>query len=291
MDKEFNLFGTHIVVGDTSLMQLEKIINDLNPTTVFILLDANTKRYCLPILLKLSPIISESHIVELPCGETVKSFDTLHTIALKLMDLNIDRHSVIVNLGGGAICDFGGFLSSVIKLGVKFINIPTTLMAQIDASIGGKVALNLNKIKNQIGLFSNPEAIIVYPPYIFSLSDDDFLSAVSEIFKYGIIYDVDFWNEITDLEFHKHLNLQSIISKCISIKIDIVNLDYFDFQERRILNFGHSISHAIESYFAQNKTPVSHGYALAVGIICEAYISALKYNFHRSYYRYFILFY
>ena len=279
MAQNFKLFDTHIVVGDTSLVQLKVIISNLKPSSVFIFLDANTKKYCLPSLLKYNPQLIDSHIIELPIGESLKSLAFIHDISVQLINLHIDRNSIIINLGGGVICDFGGFLSSVIKRGVKFINIPTTLMAQVDASIGGKVALNINSIKNQIGLFNNPEAVIVYPPYVVSLSNDDFLSAVSEVFKYGIIYDETFWHSLQKSSFHKNMDLNSIIFKCIKIKIDIVNLDFFDMQERRMLNFGHSIGHALESYFSHHKNTISHGYALAAGIICEAYISKLKYNF------------
>ena len=150
--------------------------------------------------------MKSSEIIELPSGESAKSIAVFEKICLELISKNINRNSLIINIGGGAVLDCGGFLSGVLKRGLRFINIPTTLMAQIDASIGGKVGLNMNDYKNQIGLFINPELILIDPAYLDSLSNYDFLSAQAELFKYALIYSKAFWNEIINIDFDKKIS-------------------------------------------------------------------------------------
>jgi len=282
MNTPFSFEDTSIVVGLECISVLNNLIVKQKPSNIFIIVDRNTKQYCLPTLLCNHPVLSDSKIIEAQTGEDAKSLKSFEDICLQLIHHNIDRNSLIINLGGGVICDMGGFVSSVLKRGIQFINIPTTLMSQIDAAIGGKVGLNIAGYKNQIGVFNNPACVLIYPPYLSSLSTNELLSAQAEVFKYAIIYDESFWNQLRVLGLLKKSNLKTIILKCVSIKSTLVSADYYDWDERRKLNFGHSIAHAIESVFLKNKNPISHGFALSVGIICETYISYIKYSFSKN---------
>ncbi|MAQ69987.1 MAG: 3-dehydroquinate synthase [Flavobacteriales bacterium] len=278
--KQFLLRDTLIYLDDNSFNSINKWMSLNHFDNKFIIADENTSIHCLPVLLKHVPLLKDSFIIKMSSGESAKSIAQVEAICSCLINKNIDRQSLIVNLGGGVVCDLGGFVASIIKRGVKFINIPTTLMSQIDAAIGGKVAVNFQDYKNQIGLFVDPQIVFVYTPFLLSLSHDDLLSAQAEIFKYGLIYDRLLWEQCRLESSNKIMNFKNMISDCIKIKIKIVESDYYDYQGRRMLNFGHSICHAIESVFlSTKKQPVSHGFALSVGLICETYISYKKFKF------------
>ncbi len=267
-----------IIINNKSISCLLDVIKKINPTKVFILLDKNSKKYCLPILLTHVSVLNSAHILELENGESAKTINSVKSVCNLLLSKNVDRKSLMINLGGGVVSDLGGFVASIIKRGINFINIPTTLMSQVDAAIGGKVAVNFDHYKNQIGLFSSPNAIFIHFPFTNSLSDFELISAYAEILKYGLIYDKLLWENIQLKNINK-VNLPAIISKCIRIKVDIVKRDYFDNNERRKLNFGHSISHAIESIFLVKNIDITHGHALFIGLICESYISHKIFSF------------
>ena len=276
MFSEFIFNNTPVFVGLDSISRLNQFVSNLKPSKIFILVDSNTKIYCLPILFKHNPDLINCHIIDVGLGESIKSISNFKLVCKTLISQHIDRNSLILNLGGGVICDFGGFVSSVLKRGIHFINVPTSLMSQVDASIGGKVGLNLGDYKNQIGLFSNPNSVIIYTPFLSSLPQEHILSAHSEIFKYALIYDAYLWKKISVMGLLDISQLNTIIHKCVEIKTTIIQLDYHDFNDRRKLNFGHSIGHAIESVFLNQNKPISHGFALSIGIICETYISYLR---------------
>ncbi len=282
MFSEFIFHDTPVFVGLDSISRIHHYIYDVKPSKIFILVDHNTKKHCLPILFQFNPDLINCHIIDVGLGESIKSISNFKLVCKVLISKDIDRDSLILNLGGGVICDFGGFVGSVLKRGISFINVPTSLMSQVDASIGGKVGLNLADYKNQIGLFSNPKSVIIYPPFLSSLPQEHILSAYSEIYKYALIYDAILWKKISITGLLYGSKLNSIIQKCVEIKTSIVELDYRDFHERRKLNFGHSIGHAIESLFLNKNKPISHGFALSIGIICETYISYLKFGFSQN---------
>ena len=273
MNSKLSLSDTDIYIGDDALLSLNSFIEKKNPTKIFILLDENTREKCLPILIDFMAVLKESIPIQVAPGELSKSMRTVEHVCELLLENDIDRHSLIINLGGGVICDLGGFIASIIKRGVDFINIPTSLMAQVDAAIGGKVAVNFKNHKNQLGLFSSPSQVIVYPPFLNSLLYDDFLSAKSEILKYALIFDIFFWKELSKNSLEDMSYLRKILTQCIKIKIDIVSQDYYDYNHRKILNFGHSIAHAVEATFLEKNTIISHGFSLFIGLLCESYIS------------------
>ena len=273
MREKLSLYNSDIFVGNNSINYLTSYIKEKSPTKIFILVDSNTKNKCLPFLMKSVFGIKDSFVIEVAPGEISKSLDEVQKICNLLLYHEIDRSSLIINLGGGVICDLGGFVASIIKRGVSFINIPTTLLAQIDASIGGKVGVNFEKQKNQLGLFSNPNLVLICPVFLATLGIYEISTSYSEIIKYALIFDEKFWNKLKVFLPKKNSNLQAIIHRCVNIKISIVKRDYYDFTERRKLNFGHSIAHALEACYMDNKLHMPHGIAVFIGIICESYLS------------------
>ena len=195
--------------------------------------------------------------------------------------MGADRKSLLLNLGGGVITDLGGFVASTFKRGISFVNIPTTLLSMVDASVGGKTGVDLGVLKNQIGLFSDPEMVLIDPHYLETLSDRELRSGIAEIIKYGITYDRKLWNEIINFKELNISNITNLIHRSIEIKNEVVTEDPKEAGIRKILNFGHTLGHAIESYFleSEDKENLTHGEAIAIGMITEAYISEALLNF------------
>ncbi len=194
-----------------------------------------------------------------------------------ITDLGGDRKSLIITLGGGVITDLGGFVASCFKRGIDFVNIPTTLLSMVDASVGGKTGVDLGVLKNQIGLFANPKMVLIDDDYLKTLNNRELKSGVAEIIKYGLIYDIELYNKINTNRLD---NINSLIHRSIEIKNDIVQQDPKEDNLRKILNFGHTIGHAIESFYldSKDKNNLTHGEAIAIGMICEGYISSKIFN-------------
>jgi 3-dehydroquinate synthase len=240
---------------------------------VAILVDENTKRECLSLL----PKINNSIIIEVPSGEVKKNISTCNTIWEKLSINNFDRNSVLINLGGGVIGDMGGFCAASYKRGIDFIQIPTTLLAMVDASIGGKIGINFNGLKNQIGLFSNPKSVIINPIFLKTLSRNQLQSGFAEVIKHSLITNKKHWEILSNTSF-KDLDWQHIIDISIQIKNTIVKADPLEKNNRKKLNFGHTYGHAIESYYLEEKKPILHGESVLMGIILECELSLLSQN-------------
>jgi len=218
--------------------------------------------------------LKQANIIEIEAGEGNKTIDTSKYLWQKLTDMRADRKSVVINFGGGMISDIGGFVASTFKRGISFINIPTTLLSQVDASIGGKVGIDFKGIKNQIGLFKNPEAVFINTDFLKTLNKKSLLSGFAEIVKYSLIADKYFWNIIKNSPFENIKNWKTLIIRSLELKNNIVISDPKEQDLRKILNFGHTVGHAFESYSLLNdKRPLLHGEAVAMGIICESYLS------------------
>jgi len=256
-----------------SLEYLEKFINLRKFSSIFILVDENTKKYCLDILKNYLSENIKYKIIEINSGEENKNLETCNLVWQKLTEYNADRRSLLINLGGGIIGDLGGFCASTFKRGISFINIPSTLMAQVDASIGGKLGINFDNLKNQIGLFSTPKAVFINTEFLKTLPKREFLSGFAEIIKHGLIYDEKYLNKVLNLDFDNYESLNEIINESIKIKSEIVLQDPHEKNIRKILNFGHTIGHAIETYSLTKDIKLFHGEAVAIGIICELYLS------------------
>jgi 3-dehydroquinate synthase len=267
--------------NDDAYEKLNIFISEYRPSTIFILVDENTNNCCLPILLEALETESVIEIIEIEAGEVNKNLDTCSGVWHALTELGADRKSLMINLGGGVITDLGGFVASAFKRGIAFVNIPTTLLSMVDASVGGKTGVDLGVLKNQIGLFSDPEMVLIDPHYLETISDRELRSGLAEIIKYGITYDIDLWNEISHF---KEINISAItnlIHRSIEIKNEVVTKDPKEKGLRKILNFGHTLGHAIESYFleSEDKENLTHGEAIAIGMVTEAFISQKLLNF------------
>lgn len=232
-----------------------------------IIVDENTQEYCLPILLNYSAVFNEAEIIAVPSGEDSKSMELCMQIWGALTEYKIKRNDIIINLGGGIITDLGGFIASLYKRGVAFINIPTSLLAMVDASVGGKTGIDLGPYKNQIGVFSFPELVICDPEFLETLPDAEFLSGKAEMLKHAILTSKEMWEKVKNLT-PQNINTE-IIKESIEVKHAIVLKDPKENGERKKLNVGHTIGHAIEGYFL-DKNPIHHGYCVAWGLLVES---------------------
>lgn len=246
---------------------------------VFILVDENTHEHCLPILQQELTSDITLEVIEIESGEINKNLGTCMSLWQALTDLGADRKSLLINIGGGVITDMGGFVASTYKRGIQFINIPTTLLSMVDASVGGKTGVDLGVLKNQIGLFADPEMVIIDPVYLKTLSEKEMTSGMAEIIKYGLTYDKRLWDQFTNTS--KKVDLEGMIHRSIEIKNEVVLEDRLEANLRKILNYGHTIGHAVESHFleSEEKTTLTHGEAIALGMITEAYISHKLFDF------------
>jgi 3-dehydroquinate synthase len=241
---------------------------------VFILMDENTKQHCYPIFISKNPTLKNAICISLPAGENQKNLENLSIIWKKLTQYQADRKSLLVNLGGGMIGDLGGFAAACYKRGIDFIQIPTTLLAQVDAAIGGKTGINFLDYKNQIGLFAAPRCIVIHTKFLNTLAQREYFSGYMEIFKYTLISPkIDFSWKNFSIEFENKDELQNKIRHCIQIKDALVQKDPLDLKERKLLNFGHTIGHALESYFLKTNTPLLHGEAVGWGMLIELRLS------------------
>jgi 3-dehydroquinate synthase len=251
------------------------------PSTIFILVDENTNDHCLPLLLQAMETKSRLEIIEIEAGEKYKNLETCIGVWNALTELGGDRKSLLINLGGGVITDLGGFVASAFKRGISFINVPTTLLSMVDASVGGKTGVDLGVLKNQIGLFSNPEMVLIDSSYLETLEARELRSGMAEIIKYGLTYDIKLWNEVIKVKNHNISDLKNLIHRSIEIKNEVVLEDPKEAGLRKVLNYGHTLGHAIESYFLESETKedLTHGEAIAIGMITEAFISEKLLNF------------
>ncbi|EAR01207.1 3-dehydroquinate synthase [Maribacter sp. HTCC2170] len=240
---------------------------------VFVLVDENTRTLCLPLLQKRLSNSFAFELIEIKSGEENKNISTCNDVWLALSELDADRRSLIINLGGGVVTDLGGFVASTYKRGINFINIPTTLLSMVDASVGGKTGVDLGPLKNQIGVINQPEMVLVVSEFLNTLEDRQMKSGFAEMLKHGLIQNIDYWEELKGLENFE--DIDGHIYKSVSIKNKVVIEDPTEKHLRKILNYGHTLGHAVESYFLENKDKETllHGEAIAVGMILEAFLA------------------
>lgn len=270
--------GYPIYFGEDEYQSLNKFIEENNYSIIFILTDTNSNEYCLPKFLPFLATEKTIEIIEIEAGEVEKNINTCVELWNILTELNGDRKSLLINIGGGVITDIGGFVASTFKRGIDFIHIPTTLLAMVDASVGGKNGVDLGNLKNQIGVINVPKMVLINTSFLESLPQDEFRSGVAEMMKHGLIYSKNYWTYFSNLHDLQIDYLPQLIHRSIEIKNDIVMQDPTENGIRKALNFGHTLGHAIESYFLENenKKTLLHGEAIAVGMILESYISWQK---------------
>ena len=262
---------------EKAYQELNNLIVEKNYSTLFILVDENTFEHCYPKFIPNLITNKTIEVIEIESGEVNKNIETCIGVWNAITELGGDRKSLLITLGGGVITDLGGFVAATFKRGIDFVNIPTTLLSMVDASVGGKTGVDLGVLKNQVGLFSNPEMVLVDSEYLTTVTDREIKSGMAEIIKYGLTYDLHLFNQIKD----KNINYDALISRSIEIKNEIVLQDPKEHSLRKILNFGHTIGHAIESFYleSEDKENLTHGEAIAIGMVCESYISSKLLDF------------
>ncbi len=256
---------------DPTFEKFKAYLNVLPPhVRIFILTDSNTQKFCWPILSKVSNRLDTAHLIEIPPGEKFKNQDSLLNIAAEMIRCSADKNCLLINLGGGVVCDIGGFAASIYKRGIKFIHVPTTLLAMLDASVGGKNGIDFAGYKNILGTIHFPENVFIYTPFLDTLPADETRNGMAEALKHALIADASYWDEIKQDPL-KDPDL--LIEQSIAIKSSIVIQDPLEKNIRKKLNAGHTIGHALESWKLENNHPVMHGQAVAAGLIIESYIS------------------
>lgn len=238
---------------------------------IFILCDEHTEALCYPALVN---IIPEHIIITIPPGEQFKNIHTTTAIWEEMSDNLATRKSLLINLGGGVIGDMGGFAAATFKRGFDFIQMPTTLLSQVDASVGGKLGIDLQDLKNLIGVFKNPNAVFICTDFLQTLPKRQLRSGFAEVLKHGLIYSKPYWQQASHIDLDSCSEWLEIIAQSVRIKSAVVERDPLESGLRKILNFGHTIGHAIETIsLREDEDPLLHGEAIAIGMICEAYLS------------------
>lgn len=250
---------------------LSAFFNQNDYAHIAVIVDEKTQKYCLPLIQNLLP--SNCTKIVIKSGEDQKTLATCEKIWAAMTKAQMDRHGLVINLGGGVIGDMGGFCASTYKRGIDFIQIPTTLLAQVDASVGGKLGIDFHGLKNHIGVFQLPKTVLIDPTFIQTLPHRQKLSGYAEIIKHCLIRDVEKWDTIAQLDFDQ-IDLADLIAHSVEIKKAVVEEDPKEKGLRKILNFGHTLGHAVETYLlGLGKRSILHGEAIAVGMITEAFLA------------------
>lgn len=262
---------------------LSRAIEKCPHDKLFILTDEHTRELCMPLLSEME-CVKPALPISIGAEDVHKTLETLTYVWKELGDQGASRHSLLINLGGGMVTDLGGFAASTFKRGIPYINIPTTLLAMVDASVGGKTGINFNGLKNEIGVFSPAESVLIDCDFLRSLDARNLLSGYAEMLKHGLISTNGHWAELLKFDFNAihYKELQALVGKSVQIKEDIVAQDPFEKGIRKALNLGHTVGHAFESLALETGHPVLHGYAVAWGIVCELYFSHLKAGFPKD---------
>ena len=269
------------VVISTNIEQtLTEAIARVPHDKLFVLTDENTHQLCLPLIQQL-PCMAEAQSIVIGATDTHKTIDTLCQVWTALGNGGGTRHSLMVNLGGGMVTDLGGFAASTFKRGIKYINIPTTLLSMVDASVGGKTGVNFNGLKNEIGVFNAADTVILDTQFLQTLDAENICSGYAEMLKHGLISNQENLSELLafDLRQPDLLHLGQMVGTSVAVKERIVEEDPTEKGLRKALNLGHTAGHALESLALEGGHPVLHGYAVAWGLICELYLSTVKCGF------------
>ena len=264
-----------IFISNQNSSLIKKFISKNKYSKVFILVDSNTNKYCLDLFLEKHLSGIDFKIVKIKEGEENKNTKNLYSAWTKISKLGGDRNSLLINLGGGLVSDLGGFVASTYNRGIDFINVPTTLLSIVDASIGGKVGINIGRLKNQVGVFNYPKLILIDTSFLETLPKREINSGFAEMLKHGLIFEKNYYKTLSELKNIDSKLSTELIYNSIKIKNEVVNRDPKEKNFRKILNFGHTLGHAIESHFLGKKKlkTLLHGEAISIGMILESYIS------------------
>lgn len=269
-----------IIISKSLKEELAEAVAGCKPDKTFILADETTAEKCLPLLNGCAEMAG-AKLITIKATDTHKDLESLSSVWQALSSNGATRHSCMVNLGGGMVTDLGGFAASTFKRGIKFINIPTTLLAMVDASVGGKTGINFCGLKNEIGVFNNAEAVLIDTEFLRTSDERNICSGYAEMLKHGLISDVAHWSDLVgfDLARPDLKKLQMMVADSIKVKERIVEEDPHEHGIRKALNLGHTFGHAFESMAMRHNRPILHGYAVAFGLVCELYLSCVKTKF------------
>lgn len=269
-----------IIISEQLEADLACAISECRHDSLFIIADETTARNCWP---KISTFhgLKDAQLITIPATDAHKTLESVTKIWLSLEEAHATRHACIINLGGGMVTDLGGFAASTYKRGVNFINIPTTLLAMVDASVGGKTGINFNGLKNEIGVFNDSKFVILHAPFLQTLDIENIRSGYAEMLKHGLLCDDRMMGRLLTFDLSGNIDyhsLQDMIAASVAVKEKVVTDDPLEQGMRKALNLGHTFGHAFESW-ALRRNPVLHGYAVAYGLVCELYLSVTKCGF------------
>ena len=253
---------------------LQETITTLDPSQIFVLVDEQTEMHCL--FQAIDSIQRPFKTITIDSGERNKNIDTCKQVWAKLVENRADRKSLLINLGGGVIGDLGGFCAGTYMRGISFIQMPTTLLSQVDASVGGKLGVDFDGYKNMVGLFQDPAAVIINTTFLKTLPYKELLSGFAELLKHGLIANKKIWEELSAYEDITDLDFERIVYESVKIKKQVTEMDPTEKGIRKILNFGHTIGHAVETLSFMTDRPLLHGEAIAIGIVQESFLAKEK---------------
>lgn len=278
--QELNTKETSVVLADNLAADLAVLLEPFKNEKIFVLTDDNTFQLCFPLIAKV-PGLNPGRVIVIGAGDVHKNTDTLIKVWAFLVEKGADRHSLLINLGGGMPCDLGGFAAATFKRGIPFINIPTTLLAQVDASVGGKTGINFKGFKNEIGSFKQAEKVLLDTSLLNSLDHENILSGFAEMIKHAFLKSDEMLERTLAFDINKPdmKVLGKLVAESVLIKDYYVTADPFEKNIRKALNLGHTVGHAFESFALKKGEPVLHGYAVAFGMVSELYLAHLKLGF------------
>jgi 3-dehydroquinate synthase len=273
----------NVIICRNLIEELSSVVGQCEHDKIFILTDVHTQKLCLPLLNGIS-LLKDAYIIKVGAEDLNKNLQTLAVVWQALSENGASRHSLLINLGGGMITDLGGFAASTFKRGINYINIPTTLLAMVDASVGGKTGINFNSLKNEVGVFNAAKFVLIETDFLRTLDRANILSGYAEMLKHGLISDEKHWAQLLNFDFDSidYVQLKSLVGRSIAVKEQIVSEDPFEKGIRKALNLGHTVGHAFESLALSRKSPILHGYAVAYGLVCELYLSCVQTNFAKD---------
>ncbi len=266
----------NVIISHHIVEELSAAIEAVGPDRLFVLTDATTLELCWPVVKDFS-CLKGAQMITIGATDEAKTLESLAAVWQALSEAGATRHSLLINLGGGMVTDLGGFAASTFKRGIAFINIPTTLLAMVDASVGGKTGINFNGLKNEIGVFNDARTVVLDTQFLRTLDASNLRSGYAEMLKHGLISNDEALNELLtfDLDHVDYAALSAMVGKSVGVKERIVAEDPHEHGLRKALNLGHTVGHAFESLALADGHPVLHGYAVAWGLVCELYLSAV----------------
>ena len=272
-----------IIISKDLCQSLTQAIDEVKHDLLFVLCDETTERLCLPVVSDFE-CMKGAQLITIPATDTHKTLESLSHVWSELQRMGATRHSLMINLGGGMVTDLGGFAASTFKRGIPYINIPTTLLSMVDASVGGKTGINFGGLKNEIGVFNNARSVILDTTFLRTMDHENICSGYAEMLKHGLINNEAMWAELLNFNLESLENLEKLeilgrmVAESVAVKQRIVTEDPTEQGIRKALNLGHTAGHAFESLALERK-PVLHGYAVAWGMIVELYLCCAKTNF------------